>query len=165
MNVGAFAVLTQISGYNETARSIQDFTGLALRRPVLAATLSFFLLSLIGIPFTGGFFGKFYVFSAALHSGRVWLAVIGLLNSGIACFYYLRLLAALYTRSIADVEGAPATPRPTVSLPAGIALTAAALATLVLGILPGRILHLAQRAAVVYTSPDTNNEILPTLRR
>src|SRR5271154_2117369 len=104
MNVGAFAVLTQVSGYNETTRSIQDFTGLALRRPVLAATLSFFLLSLIGIPFTGGFFGKFYVFSAALHTGHVWLAVIGLLNSGIACFYYLRLLAALYTRSLADVE-------------------------------------------------------------
>jgi NADH-quinone oxidoreductase subunit N len=167
MNVGAFAVLTQVSGYNESARSIQDFTGLALRRPVLAATLSFFLLSLIGIPFTGGFFGKFYVFSAALHSGRVWLAVIGLLNSGIACFYYLRLLAALYTRSLADVEtkAEGEAPRPTVSLPAAFALTCAALATLVLGVLPGRILHLAQRAAVVYTAPDTNSAILPTLRR
>src|SRR5271163_1699499 len=123
MNVGAFAVLTQVSGYNETSRSIQDYTGLALRRPVLAAVLSFFLLSLIGIPFTGGFFGKFYVFSAALHSGRVWLAVIGLLNSGIACFYYLRLLAALYTRSLADVEGVPASARPAVSIPAAIGLT------------------------------------------
>ena len=66
---------------------------------------------------------------------------------------------------LADVEGAPATPRPTISLPAGIALTAAALATLVLGILPGRVLHLAQRAAVSYTSPETNSDILPTLRR
>jgi NADH-quinone oxidoreductase subunit N len=165
MNVGAFAVLTQVSGYNETARSIQDFTGLALRRPVLAAVLSFFLLSLIGIPFTGGFFGKFYVFSAALHSGRVWLAVIGLLNSGIACFYYLRLLAALYTRSLADVEGIPQTARPAVSIPAGIGLTLAALATLLLGILPGRALHLAQRAAVSYTSPATNSDLQPTLRR
>src|SRR5271168_38492 len=124
MNVGAFAVLTQISGYNETARSIQDFTGLALRRPVLAATLSFFLLSLIGIPFTGGFFGKFYVFSAALHSGRVWLAVIGLLNSGIACFYYLRLLAALYTRSLADVDakGETQPAHPAISVPAALGL-------------------------------------------
>jgi NADH-quinone oxidoreductase subunit N len=155
MNVGAFAVLTQVSGYNETVRSLQDFTGLALRRPVLAAVLSFFLLSLIGIPFTGGFFGKFYVFSAALHSGRVWLAVIGLFNSGIACFYYLRLLAALYTRSLADVEtkaetkaeAEPKPARPTISIPAGVALTLAALATLLLGILPGPALQLAQRAA------------------
>ena len=98
MNVGAFAVIAQVSGYRESLRSIEDFTGLAARRPVLSALLAFFLLSLIGIPFTGGFFGKFYVFTAALHAGNVWLAVIGLLNSGVACFYYLRLLAALYAR-------------------------------------------------------------------
>jgi NADH-quinone oxidoreductase subunit N len=165
MNVGAFAVLTQIGGFNETVRSVHDYTGLALRRPILAALLSFFLLSLIGIPFTGGFFGKFYVFSAALHSGHVWLAVIGLLNSGIACFYYLRLLAALYTRSLADVEAAPEAPRPRIGIPAGLALTAAALATLLLGILPGRILDLAQRAAVSYTSPATDNTTVPTAQR
>src|SRR5215813_323477 len=94
MNVGAFAVITQISGYDERVRAIDDYTGLAQKRPYLAALLAFFLLSLIGIPFTGGFFGKFYVFSAAIHAGNVWLAVLGLLNSGIACFYYLRLLAA-----------------------------------------------------------------------
>ncbi|HWZ51479.1 MAG TPA: NADH-quinone oxidoreductase subunit N [Granulicella sp.] len=165
MNVGAFAVITQVSGYNESARSIEDFTGLALRRPVLAALLSFFLLSLIGIPFTGGFFGKFYVFSAAIHSGRIWLAGLGLLNSGIACFYYLRLLAALYTRSLADVEGAPQAARPAISLPAGIGLTAAALATLLLGILPGRVLHLAQSAAVSYTSPAADSQTPSTVRR
>ncbi len=100
MNVGAFAVITQVSGYDETARTIGDYTGLALKRPILAALLAFFLLSLIGIPFTGGFFGKFYVFSAAINSGHVWLAVIGLLNSGVACFYYLRLLSAIYSRPI-----------------------------------------------------------------
>ena len=90
MNVGAFAVVTQVGGYKETLRSFDDYQGLALRRPVLAALLAFFLLSLIGIPFTGGFFGKFYVFSAALQAGHVWLAVIGLINSGVACFYYLQ---------------------------------------------------------------------------
>src|SRR6266702_4198927 len=76
MQVGAFAVITQISGYDERARTIDDYTGLGQKRPYLAALLSFFLLSLIGIPFTGGFFGKFYVFSAAIHGGNVWLAVI-----------------------------------------------------------------------------------------
>ena len=73
MNVGAFAVITQVGGYDERLRTIADYQGLAVRRPILAALLGFFLLSLIGIPFTGGFFGKFYVFTAALKAGHVWL--------------------------------------------------------------------------------------------
>jgi NADH-quinone oxidoreductase subunit N len=148
MNVGAFAVITQMSGYDETSRSLEDFTGMASRRPILTALFAFFLLSLIGIPFTGGFFGKFYVFAAALHAGRVWLAVIGLLNSGIACFYYLRLLAAMYARPAQTSDFPEIVPtRTTVSLPAAIGLGIAALATLVLGILPERTLGLAQAAS------------------
>ncbi len=58
MNVGAFAVVTQITGLHEHTRTIEDFTGVALRRPWLGALLAFFLLSMIGIPFTGGFFGQ-----------------------------------------------------------------------------------------------------------
>jgi len=145
MNVGAFTVITQIGGYNENARTIDDYAGLALKRPVLAAALGLFLLSLIGIPFTGGFFGKFYVFSAALHSGRVWLAVIGLLNSGIACFYYLRLLAAIYTRPTTDNDRISAAAR--VSIPAAAAIAITAAATLWLGIAPNRVLGLAQQSA------------------
>ena len=147
MNVGAFTVITQIGGYDERARTIDDYAGLALKRPVLAATLGFFLLSLIGIPFTGGFFGKFYVFSAALHAGNVWLAVLGLLNSGIACFYYLRLLAALYSRPRTENDRIDA--HAAVTIPAAIALTFSAVATLLLGIAPNRILGLAQRSADV----------------
>jgi NADH-quinone oxidoreductase subunit N len=147
MNVGAFTVITQIGGYDERARTIDDYAGLALKRPVLAATLGFFLLSLIGIPFTGGFFGKFYVFSAALHAGNVWLAVLGLLNSGIACFYYLRLLAALYSRPRTENDRIDA--HASITIPAAIALTFTAVATLLLGIAPNRILGLAQRSADV----------------
>ncbi|WP_367182465.1 NADH-quinone oxidoreductase subunit N [Edaphobacter sp.] len=147
MNVGAFTVITQLSGYDENARTIDDYAGLALKRPVLTALLGFFLLSLIGIPFTGGFFGKFYVFSAALHAGNVWLALFGLLNSGIACFYYLRLLAAMYSRPATDTGhikvSAP------VSIPAAIALTFTAVATLLLGIAPNRVLALARSGAEV----------------
>jgi NADH-quinone oxidoreductase subunit N len=117
---------------------------------VLAATFGFFLLSLIGIPFTGGFFGKFYVFTAALHSGRVWLAVIGLLNSGVACFYYLRLLGALYSRPPHEHSRLSTSP---LSVPAAIALTLTAVATLLLGVAPGRILSLAQRSADAATAP------------
>ncbi len=146
MNVGAFVVLTQLSGFDEKLRTIDDFTGLALKRPGLAALLGFFLLSLIGIPFTGGFFGKFYVFSAAVHSGYTWLAIVGLANSGIACFYYLRLLTALYSRPVTDtIADTPSTGR--ITFPAALALTATAAATLLLGILPNHVLHLTQRAA------------------
>jgi NADH-quinone oxidoreductase subunit N len=147
--VGAFIVVTQVSGYSEQLRTVSDFQGLATRRPVLAALLGFFLLSLIGIPFTGGFFGKFYVFSAALQAGHVWLAVIGLINSGVACFYYLRLLGSVYANpeetTEAEVRGEVVAR--TVSAPAGLALLLTAAATLMLGILPGRILHLADFAS------------------
>ncbi len=156
MNVGAFAVITQVSGYDETSRSADDFTGLSLRRPVMAALLTFFLLSLIGIPFTGGFFGKFYVFSSAISSGHIWIPVIGLANSGFACFYYLRLIAALYTKSLKDVtaEGVDIVPAHSfLSVPAGVGLTLAAAATLILGILPGRVLQLAQRAGTTSLAP------------
>ena len=151
MNVGAFAVITQIGGYKETLRSFKDYQGLALRRPVLAALLALFLLSLIGIPFTGGFFGKFYVFAAVLQAGHVWLAVIGLINSGVACFYYLRLLSSVYTRPVATFSAPGQTtpslaPTPAISVPAGIGLALAAAATLLLGILPGAVLHLANSA-------------------
>jgi len=165
MNVGAFTVITQLGGYDERIRTIDDYAGLALKRPVLAATLGFFLLSLIGIPFTGGFFGKFYVFSAALHAGNVWLAVLGLLNSGIACFYYLRLLAALYSRPRTESDRLDA--RTPVTIPAAIALTFTAVATLLLGIAPNRILGLAQRSAdTVHPIPvqpaDSSVSVLPS---
>ena len=145
MNVGAFAVITQVAGYDENIRTIDDYTGLALKRPVLAATMTFFLLSLIGIPFTGGFFGKFYVFSAAITSGHVWLAVIGLLNSGVACFYYLRLLSVIYTRPATESDRL--TQRRPISIPATIGLALAAFSTLFLGILPDAALRLAEYAS------------------
>jgi NADH-quinone oxidoreductase subunit N len=152
MNVGAFIVVTQVGGYNEKLRTIEDYQGLATRRPVLAALLAFFLLSLIGIPFTGGFFGKFYVFTSALEAGHVWLAVIGLINSGVACFYYLRLLASAYAKPEETLDGTIEVParyeltRP-ISVAAALALLLTAAATLMLGVLPGRVLHLADYAS------------------
>jgi NADH-quinone oxidoreductase subunit N len=154
MNVGAFLVLTQLSGFDEKLRSLDDFTGLALKRPGLTALLGFFLLSLIGIPFTGGFFGKFYVFSAAVHNGHTWLAIVGLANSGVACFYYLRLLAALYARPLTDTTR----PLPVriLTAPTAIALAATFAATLALGILPNAVLHLVQRATPTTTPSPIN---------
>ncbi len=162
MNVGALLVLTQLSGYEEQATSIEDFTGVALKRPVLSALLGFFLLSLIGIPFTGGFFGKFYAFSAAVHGGHVWLAIVGLANSGVACFYYLRLLAAMYSRPVREQDAAFT--RRIVSVPAAAALAFAALVTLILGIAPGRVLDMVQHAtpnAVAAPSEQSTASTLP----
>jgi NADH-quinone oxidoreductase subunit N len=154
MNVGAFAIVTEVGGYDENLRTVADYQGLFTRRPALAVLLAFFLLSLIGIPFTGGFFGKFYVFSAALQAGHVWLAVIGLLNSGVACFYYLKLLSAVFTKPEASESfryhnspGLGSAPFSRTSVPTGIALTLTAAATLMLGILPGHLLHLATFAS------------------
>jgi NADH-quinone oxidoreductase subunit N len=160
MNVGAFAIVTQVGGYDESLRTIADYQGLALKRPVLTALLAFFLLSLIGIPFTGGFFGKFYVFTSALQAGHAWLAVIGLINSGVACFYYLKLLASVYAKpeaasSMATGDASPAKAR--ITAPAGIALALAAGATLMLGIFPGRILHLADFASATLNADRLKN--------
>ena len=148
MNVGAFAVITQLSSAHEHHRTLEDFTGAALRRPFLGALMAFFLLSMIGIPFTGGFFAKFYVFSAALNGGHWLLAVVGLLNSGLACFYYLRLLVAMYTRHKAtDPRANERAAESPLHFPAALALAACALATLALGVLPGHVLNLSNRGA------------------
>jgi NADH-quinone oxidoreductase subunit N len=147
MNVGIFAVVSHVGGREERYSLIADYRGLAYRSPLLAGTLAFFLISLIGIPFTGGFFGKFYVFTAALHSGLVWLAILGLLNSGIAVYYYLRLLVTAYSKPDVNL---PMREIPRVSAPLMLALFLTVAATLVLGIAPGNILARARAGANTY---------------
>jgi len=144
MNVGIFAILTLVAGYDEQLSLIDDFRGLIYRSPFLGCLLIFFLISLIGIPFTGGFFGKFYVFSAAVGGGAIALAIIGLLNSGLATAYYLRLALVSAQRPSTDQK---APPKPVVGVAVGAALLLTILATLVLGIIPGAVLHAAQSAA------------------
>jgi NADH-quinone oxidoreductase subunit N len=144
MNVGIFAVISHAGGIGDRLTLIQDYRGLAYRSPLLGGAMAFFLISLIGIPFTGGFFGKFYVFAAAMHSGMVWLAIIGLVNSGIAVYYYLRVLVSVYSKPI-HTDLLDGIPRPTV--PLLLALTFTIAATLILGIIPGRVLALAKAGA------------------
>jgi NADH-quinone oxidoreductase subunit N len=149
MNVGAFAIISHAGGFEDRLVSVADYRGLAYRSPLLGGALAFFLLSLIGIPFTGGFFGKFYVFTAALHSGEVWLAIIGLVNSGIAAYYYLRLLTSIYGKP-ADNAPVQAVPRLRGSLTLALLLTVAA--TFILGIFPGRALSSARAGAATLSS-------------
>ncbi|MGA8160184.1 MAG: NADH-quinone oxidoreductase subunit N [Acidobacteriaceae bacterium] len=149
MNVGIFAVISHAGGYDDRLTLLDDYRGLAYRSPLLGGAMALFLVSLIGIPFTGGFFGKFYVFAAALHSGLVWLTIIGLINSGIAAFYYLRTVAVIYAR---PAEAAPVMSIPRPSMPLLIALFLTAATTLVLGIMPQDILSAAQLGAQTYSS-------------
>jgi NADH-quinone oxidoreductase subunit N len=142
MNVGAFAVISHISGEGERYVTLEDYEGLGRRSPLLAAILTIFLLSLIGIPITGGFFAKFYVFSAALQANLVGLVIIGVINSAVASYYYLRLIVVMYMREAR--EDVPVSPIP-VGL--GAALAISLVATVYLGVLPGRLLDYAARTA------------------
>lgn len=142
MNVGAFAVVSHLANAGERYVNLEDYEGLGRSSPLLAATLTIFLLSLIGIPMTGGFFAKFYVFSAALRANLIWLTIIGVLNSAIGAYYYLRIIVAMYMRE--SRKEVPVSPIP---LGLGLALALSLLATLYLGILPNRVLQVAQHSA------------------
>jgi NADH-quinone oxidoreductase subunit N len=152
MNVGIFAVVTLVSGYDEELPFIQDFRGLIYRAPLLGSLLIFFLISLVGIPFTGGFFGKFYSFSVAIGGGAIWLAIIGLLNSGLAAAYYLRL-ALVAVQPPDDKHTVAAVPRPHIGIAVGAALLFAVAASLVLGIVPGEVLRAAGAGAHTLQAP------------
>jgi NADH-quinone oxidoreductase subunit N len=142
MNIGAFAVISHIGGKDERYVTLEDYEGLGRRSPMLAATLTIFLLSLIGIPITGGFFAKFYVFSAALQANLVGLVIIGVLNSAVASYYYLRLIIVMYMREAR--EEVPVAPVP---FGLGTALAISLAATIYLGVLPGRVIDYAARTA------------------
>ena len=142
MNVGAFAIVAHLAGKGERYVTLEDYAGLGRRSPLIASLLTIFLISLIGIPITGGFFAKFYVFSAALQSNLVWLTIIGVINSAIAAYYYLRIIVYMYMRD--ERVEAPVARMP---FALGTAVAISAVATIYLGVLPNRVLDSALRAA------------------
>jgi len=142
MNVGAFAVIGHFANAGERYVTLEDYEGLGRSSPLLAATLTIFLLSLIGIPITGGFFAKFYVFSAALKANLIWLTLIGVVNSAIGAYYYLRIIVMMYMRE--PRKAAPVTPVP---FGLGVALAVSVVATIYLVTLPNRVLQYARDSA------------------
>jgi NADH-quinone oxidoreductase subunit N len=128
MNLGAFAVLLAVQPKDANDVTSDQVTGLAARRPALAALMALLMFALTGIPPLAGFFGKLYVFKAAVDAGLVWLAIVGVLNSAIGAYYYLRVTVSMFM-----VE-APAgeTPRPGWAVMTTVVL--AALGTVVLGL-------------------------------
>ncbi|MBM3783057.1 MAG: NADH-quinone oxidoreductase subunit N [Acidobacteria bacterium] len=144
MNFGAFAAVTHVAGKGEKHVTLDDLKGLSQRQPGVAAILTIFMLSLIGVPLTAGFFGKFYIFKAAIEGKLVWLTALGLLNSAVAAYYYLRVLVVMYMHD-------PETTEPAEEIPGGIKVTMwlTAAATLVLGVFPGLVLDFANQFAVL----------------
>lgn len=140
---GALGALVLMGRRGAEAVSYEDLSGIARRHPAAALAMSFFLFSLAGIPPTGGFFGKLYVFRATIDAGFYWLALIGLINSVISAYYYLKVMVYMYMR-----EPAPGAP---IATPMRSGLVAAALVisaffVLMLGILPGTSLEMALQA-------------------
>jgi len=148
MKVGAFLTITHLGQRGETRLDIQDYAGLGSKEPVLAAGFSLFLLSLLGLPATAGFLGKFLAFQSALdaHTAHgtavIWLVVIAAINSVIGAYYYLRVIISMYfaepSKNYTPSSVAPAL---------GAAILLAAIGTLYLGILPAQILAFARTAA------------------
>ncbi|MBI5282288.1 MAG: NADH-quinone oxidoreductase subunit N [Candidatus Solibacter usitatus] len=145
MNIGAFAIVTHVARKGEQYVEISDFAGLSQRQPLVAAMLTVFLLSLTGIPLTAGFFGKFYIFKAALDANMVWLAVLGMLNSAVAAYYYLRVIVVMYMH--APAEGAAELPAPSAGI--RLAVLSTAIATIALGIFPSFVLDYAGKSAAL----------------
>jgi NADH-quinone oxidoreductase subunit N len=138
MNVGAFGVLS-IGETREGAHlTFQDYSGLASRRPALAALMALFMFSLTGIPPFAGFFGKYYVFAGAIEAGYTWLAILGVLMSVVSAYYYLRLVVLMYF-SVEEKGMAPDIPRLSFA-----ALVISAVATVGMGIFPSVVLNLTR---------------------
>ena len=138
---GTFGVITLCERARAEAVEVGDYAGLARRHPTLAAVLGLFLLSLVGIPPLAGFVGKFYLFGAAVRAGYVWLAVIAVLNSAVAAYYYLRVVVYMYMR---EPEGAATAWVP--SFAGALALAIALVGVVLLGVVPAPFADLAQAA-------------------
>src|SRR5271169_4763445 len=139
VKIGAFTIVSQIGGAGEKHLSIDDYAGLAQRQPVVAATLSLFLLSLLGLPITAGFFGKLYIFKAAVESHLIWLAVIMAVNSVIGAYYYFRVVVVMYMREpSAEMAAAPLVRFPITVV---LVLLFTALGTVWLGVAPNQVLN------------------------
>ncbi|MGY1761145.1 NADH-quinone oxidoreductase subunit NuoN [Geodermatophilus sp. SYSU D00779] len=141
--IGAFAVLTLVRDGDGEATHLSQWAGLARRSPLTAAVMALFLLALAGIPLTSGFTGKFAVFRAAIDDGAWPLVVVALLASAVAAFFYLRVIVLMYFSE-------PAVDGPTIGvpgLPTTLVLAVTVTATVVLGVVPGAVLDIAERAA------------------
>lgn len=147
MNLGAFAVVQLIARAADRRTEVEDYNGIGFQSPWLAFCLSLFLLSLLGMPLTAGFIGKVMVFRAALDQGYYLLVVIGVLNTAISAYYYLRLIIVMFFRERTTEWSAPQIPASI-----GLALVITILGVFYLGLFPGRVINALQTKPVVSVS-------------
>ena len=138
-NLAAFFAIT-IIGSKIESDEISDYAGLVTRAPVLAMVLALALLALIGVPPTGIFIAKLYIFTAAVNSGLIWLAVLGVINSAVSAYYYVRIIRVMFTQPADSEEKITSPPAP------WLALGIAGAAMVFMGIAPGFVMEAAQGA-------------------
>jgi NADH-quinone oxidoreductase subunit N len=147
MNLGAFAVVQVIARADDRRTEVEDYNGIGFQSPWLAFCLSLFLLSLLGMPLTAGFIGKVLVFRAALDQGYYVLVVIGVLNTAVSAYYYLRLIIVMFFRERTTAWSAPRIPASV-----AVALVIAIFGVLYLGLFPGRVINALQTKPLVSVS-------------
>jgi NADH-quinone oxidoreductase subunit N len=140
MNIGAFIVVQLIARNGDRRTSIEDYNGIGFESPVLSFSLSLFVLSLFGMPLTAGFMGKILVFNAAVHQRYYALVVIGVLNTAVSAYYYLRLIIVMFFKERTTTWNAPRVPA---SLAFALVLTV--VGVLYLGLFPGRVINALQK--------------------
>src|SRR2546425_194463 len=147
MTLGAFTVVTMLRRGGLEGDSIDDFTGLAKRNKWAALVMLLFMISLTGIPPTGGFIAKFYIFMAAVSAGMTGLAVLAVIFAAVSAYYYLRVVMVMYMRDPGEAAGTPGYNVRVVTSPATIAvLVVASAAVLILGVFPDQLVKAAQSA-------------------
>jgi NADH-quinone oxidoreductase subunit N len=144
MNLVAFSVVLSLSGKGDSRVYLKDYAGLGRKAPFAAAALSLALISLAGIPLTGGFIGKLYLFSAAIQKGYVGLAIIAVLNSVVSVFYYFRLMVFMYMTE----SGEEALEHESISWPVLALIGMGLILILLLGIHPDQMLALAGHSSL-----------------
>jgi len=154
MQMGAFAVVVMLRRRDVVGDELKDFSGLHFRNPFAAFAMLLFMLSLGGIPPTAGFMGKFWLFGAAIESGYYGLAFIGVVNSAISLYYYLRLVVLMYLKK--ETAGSEPSLGPALGFTLGVAVAA----TLVLGVYPRPIFEWAEASARVLAG----NGVLAAIR-
>jgi NADH-quinone oxidoreductase subunit N len=136
MNLGAFGIIAMMEGEDESNLNISSYAGLCSRRPLLAALLALFMFSLAGIPPFAGFFGKYYVFIAAIKSNLTWLAIVGVFSSAISVYFYLRIVVLMYFKESSSELSL------TESRTGLMAVIIASILVILIGIFPGSVLKL-----------------------
>jgi len=146
MNLGAFGVIALLGKKDTEYSELSDFSGLGFKYPLMGVVMAVFMFSMAGIPPTAGFMGKFYIFTAAIKSGFIWLSIFGVINSVISIFYYLRVIVIMYFQESGEQDIIMPTPSPAII----VALTLAAAGVLLMGIIPSYFWNLAQQSSKIF---------------